>query len=484
MIGLISSLRNYRHAKLLVFLVFISTIIRYVVFKTYYVFSNDDLYYWDWVHALLNSESFDLEDSPVFPPGYPMILLFENWILGSAYVTKMFEQVILMTLIPVLIVIFLQKMQLNLDRLFLTSIFSVPFMFLGMSTINVSSEIWYTVIVFIGLLLIISADATSLVKNSISSSVLFSFAYLIRPEALVYFVSLALAIAFWASKYEMGLSELLRKFWILLIPPATAISGLGVFLTKYYGQFTLTGKFKMNYEISREISENIFLRIFENALGLIRVLVAPLFFGPGLVILGSLGLVFIILGKKKIDFNFMIIFVPSLLMSLILLLLYPMGRPLIPSIVVVIILGYFGWEGVKTFWPKGNGGVRRATFGVVLAIQAILPILGNQLADSTKGYYEALDQIDQKPGLLIYSRETTLPLLQKEFQYCNIQTPCKKSPDYLLLSDSTRSKLTPMDNLETLGKFPESIGIFGENYRKVRMSVGPYRPVHTYQLEK
>jgi len=454
------------------------------VFRTYYVFSNDDLYYFDWVNVLLGKEGFDQIDSPLFPPGYPIILTFENWIVDSPYFVKMFEQVVLMTAIPVLVLMVLKSIAPKVDRIFVFVIFTAPFMFIGMSTINISSEIWYTIIVLAGLINLLGLDESNLFRKLLYSSILFSFAYLIRPEALVYFASWIFALRHWLAKYHQSLRSLGKKSLLLLIPPASAVLSLSIFLTRYYGQVTITGKFKINYEFSKEISDNALVRTLENSMGLLRVLIAPMFFGPAIVLLAVIGFFIIFLRKIKLDNKELIVFTPSILVIFVLLILYPMGRPLIPSIASIIILSYFGWERIKLILPNSTGLLQKFILATVLIAQTLFPYFGNQLSDSTRGYYEAIANIKNDSRLIIYSRETTLELLNGEFQYCSGSVSCQNTPDYLLLSNSTRAKLEVMNEIEVSGVFPESVTAYGAEYRKVAGSTGPYHKVYTYKVVK
>jgi hypothetical protein len=470
------------HFRLVFCLTVLSILIRFEVFKRYYVFSNDDLNYFDWVSVLSGNGRFEILDSPLFPPGYPVLLTIESWIQGSPYFIKMFEQIILMTAIPVLVLMVLQKFARAIDPIFVFVIFTAPFMFIGMSTINISSEIWYTLIVLAGLLNLLGLEESNLFRKLFYSSFLFSFAYLMRPEALVYFVSWIFALRHWLSSYHKTLRSLEKKLLFLLIPPASAVLSLVFFLTNFYGQVTLTGKLKINYEFSRGISENTLIRALENSLGLLRVLVSPMFYGPALVLLAMTGIFMIFLRKMRVDSRALIVFTPSLLVLFALLILYPMGRPLIPSIVSIVILAHFGWEKIKVILPGSKGSPQRFILAIVLIAQTFFPYFGNQLFDSTKGYYEAIEGIQSNSKLLIYSRETTLVLFKNDFQYCSLAESCQDTPDYLLLSDSSRAKLGKMNEIETSGKFPGRINAYGVEYRRVAFSTGPYHKVYTYKL--
>jgi len=479
------SLKSFKHLSrfhLIVYLALLSIIVRFTVFRTYYVFSNDDLHYFDWVKVLLGEGGFDLIDSPIFPPGYPAMLMFETWIAGSLYFAKMFEQVILMTAIPVLVLMVLQRIVPKVDLMFVFVIFTAPFMFIGMSTINISSEIWYTIIVLAGLINLLEINESNFFRKLLYSSILFSAAYLIRPEALVYFASWIFALRHWLVTYHQSLRPILKKSLLLLIPPTATVLSLSAFLTNYYGQVMLTGKLKTNYEFSREISESTLVRVFENSIGLLRVIIAPKFFGPAIVSLAVLGFFNILLKRVKLDNKTLIVFTPSILIILVLLILYPMGRPLIPSIATIVILSHFGWERIKLISHNGRGLLQKNILATVLITQTLFPYFGHQLSDSTKGYYEAINGIRGNSNLIVYSRETTLALLDGKFQYCSVSVSCQDAPDYLLLSDSTRAKLEVMNEIEASGVFPESVTLYGAEYHKVATSVGPYHKVYTYKV--
>jgi hypothetical protein len=376
----------------------------------------------------------------------------------------------------------LERIAPKVDFIFIFVIFTAPFMFIGMSTINISSEIWYTIIVLAGLINVLGFDEYNLFRRLLYSSILFSFAYLIRPEALVYFASWIFALRLWLAKYHQNLQSVGKKFLLLLMPPALAVLSLSIFLTNYYGQVTLTGKFKSNYEFSKEISENTLARVLENSIGLLRVLIAPMFFGPAIVLLAVIGFFILLQRRTKLDNKALIVFTPSILVIIVLLTLYPMGRPLIPSVASIVILSYYGWERIKLILPSRTILLQRFILATVLIAQTLFPYFGNQLSDSTRGYYEAISSIKTDSSLIVYSRETTLELLNGQFQYCSASVSCQDTPDYLLLSKSTRAKLEVMNEIEVSGVFPESVTAYGAEYRRVAVSKGPYHKVYSYKL--
>jgi len=465
--------------RLVAFFFALSVIVRLFLFQKYYVYSNDDIHYFDWVSFLKSSNDFQYLDTPVFPPGYSAILLLENWLTPSLYAIKLFEQVILLSFLPILCIVFLHYLHLPYDNVFLFLVFTVPVTFVGFSTINISSEIWYTLIVSIGLLILIQNISYTRTYQLLFASGLFSFSYLIRPEGLIYFFPLFMVFFAGCSHNLISKKNILRA-GLLSVPPISAIAGLSYYLSQYYGSFTITGKFKMNYDISKDISENIAVRVMENLLSLIRVFLAPMFFGPLLVILAFFGLMHILNERDKLNLRVTTVLLPTLLIILTLLFFYPMGRPLIPAMPSMIILGAIGWNFLKSVIPKFHNSALTLILFAILFFQSLFPIATNRLYDSSRGYYEALDSLPSRPNQLIFSREPTLSLYNSSFRYCDSISPCLSAPDFLLLSSSARAKLTERIPYESNAEFLDQLYLYGVKYEKIFTTKGPYIQVHAY----
>jgi len=218
----------------------------------------------------------------------------------------------------------------------------------------------------------------------------------------------------------------------------------------------------------------------ENLLSLIRVFLAPMFFGPLLVILASIGLIHILKGRDKLNLYLTTVLLPTLLIILTLLFFYPMGRPLIPALPSMIILGAIGWNFLKSVIPRFGHGLLYVILFTTLFFQSLFPIATNQLYDSSKGYYEALDSLPGRPNQLIFSREPTLSLHNSRFRYCDSISRCQSAPDFLLLSESTRTKLTERILYESDGEFLDRLSLYGVKYEKIFTTKGPYIQVHAY----
>ena len=465
--------------RLVAFFFVLSVFMRFILFQNYYVYSNDDIYYFDWVSVLKSSEGFQYLDTPVFPPGYSAILLLENWLTPSLYTVKFFEQVILFSFLPILCLIFLHYLQIPYDKVFLFLVFTVPLAFVGFSTINISSEIWYTLLVSIGLLILIKNISYTRIHQLLFASGLFSFSYLIRPEGLIYFFPLFM-VFFAGSSHNLISKKYILRTALLCVPPISVTAGLSYYLSQYYNSFTITGKFKMNYEISKGISENIVVRIVENLLGLIRVFLAPMFFGPLLVILSIIGFIHILNRRDKLNLQLTTVLLPTLLIVLTLVFFYPMGRPLIPALPSMIILGAIGWNFLKSVIPRSRHSALTIIIFAILFLQSLFPMATNQLYDSSKGYYEALDSLPDRPNQLVFSREPTLSLYNSSFSYCDSISDCQSAPDFLILSSSTRAKLTERIPVESDGEFFDQLSLFGVKYEKIFTTKGPYIQVYTY----
>ncbi len=137
----------------MVIILFVITLaFRFYFFKYYYVFSNDDIYYFDWVDKLTKFGFFHNSDLPIMPPGYPFILVVEKFLLKTSYNAKLFEYVFIFSLLPLFIIRLLKVLNIRCKLSFLPILFLIPFTLVGTNTINISSEIWFSIIITSGLI--------------------------------------------------------------------------------------------------------------------------------------------------------------------------------------------------------------------------------------------------------------------------------------------------------------------------------------------
>ena len=462
-------------------LFFCTMAIRYYVFKNYYVFSNDDIYYFDWVRKISNSGDFLNADSIIMPPGYPIIMWVENVFFHTPYAIKFFEHVVLFSFFPIVILYILKLVNIEFDNFIVLTCFSVPVSLIGTSTINIATEIWYSLIVALATILLIKFQKFGSFQNLFWSTLIFSLLYLIRPESIVYSLLIILIII-----NTMRLNRNIKRFenfrylsllLVLIIP----ILSLSLFLTSYLGSFTISGKLKANLDYSSGLASGTGERTVLNILGLFRVIVAPMFLGPAIVLLTVFGLIYFFRNLRNSSKNFYVLIIPTLLIFVILVALYPMGRPLIATIPTFILMASLGWNFIK---DKSNDFLQNGLkFGLValLIAQVFFPFTTNRLSDSTVGYYRAIDNIQVVKGSLVFAREPTLNLFNSNFFYCSVPEECSRDPEILLLSTSSRAKLTPGIEIESNSKLRTDLRFGNSVYRFSSVTNGKYYPVFIYK---
>jgi len=455
--------------------------IRFFVFKNYYVFANDDIYYFDWVHKIANSGGFRNSDSIIMPPGYPIIMLVENFFLSTPFAIKFFEQVVVFSFFPLFLLYILKLINVKFDNFIIFLCFTIPVTLIGTSTINIASEIWYSLIISTATILLLKFESIKSFHLLFLSTLMFSLSYLIRPESIIYsLLAVFIMVKTIKENWHLKSSEKMQYMSLLLVV-AIPILSLSYFLTKYFGSFTLSGKLKPNLDYSSGIANNAVEKLILNSLGLFRVIAAPMFLGPATVILVSIGLIYFIRNIRKNFIEYYILILPALLTFSLLIVLYPMGRPLIPIIPTFVFLAALGWNFIKCRVNNFFLRVLKVGLAILLIMQVILPFATSRLSDSTVGYYRALDTLKAAKDSLVFAREPTLFLVNSNFLYCSVPEECSRDPEILLLSTSSRAKLTPGIEIELKANKYSDLRFRDSVYRFSSVTDGTYYPVFVYK---
>jgi hypothetical protein len=236
----------------------------------------------------------------------------------------------------------------------------------------------------------------------------------------------------------------------------------------------------MNLTISEEIGSSLLQHLLINILSLIRTLIAPMLFGG--VLMGLFAIFFILVMLRRISLSraHVLLLIPVFLLWFVLIVLYPMGRPLIATLPIIISFSAVSWNYITDRSFRLRQVLVVACLAVLFA-QTTFPFTGGRLTNSSVGYYRALDRIHAPNGANVFSRELTLSLYISQYSYCTSDSRCEGKIDYFLLSESDRAKLThklPFErNLSDLSSFD----YLGLKYKKDGVVKGRFESVYIYK---
>ena len=177
----------------------ITCFVRYIVFLKYGIFSNDDIEYLPLAENLFSGKGISIDGvNPHlhFPPGYPIIIGKESLFIKDPYKLRMFEWVFL-TLVISSLTFYLSRL-LNLKNRFICLILSffLPCYLFGIATLNVASEIWFSIFIYSGLIFLTKFLNKYKIRYIFISNFIFGFAYLIRPEGIFLFLSTIISVIY------------------------------------------------------------------------------------------------------------------------------------------------------------------------------------------------------------------------------------------------------------------------------------------------
>jgi hypothetical protein len=432
----------------------IACAIRWFFFEKFGTFSNDDASYVGMAKHIFTSLPTVDGSSPhtLFPPGYPLILAIENLIFKSFYEARKFEYIFLTATIPFIILAFFKPLDIKVSLPHLSILFFTPFFLFFTATLGGATEIWFTIFTLCGTYSILNFHLSQRIFFLFLGNCLFSFAYLIRPEGLAYFISSVVAIFFFlkSSRFVANRKVIAKILLSLLLPIFALIVPYVLFLYDATGQLTISGKSAFNQELVDSIYSTQNEKLIANIAGLARVLVAPFFLGPiilSLLVAFCAGLILRYLPFQK-NYIFLITPIPIIFLAMITFL--PWARALVSTVPIFII---FAVKGLDFLNSKFNSKLSPLIlFGLLTITQfgiTFTPIALGKFDNIPKQYYElaAVVEVPSKP-LLVFSRDGTLQLFKQNVEVCRQLEKCQKGLDYAFLSNSTHDKLSGISNIE------------------------------------
>ncbi len=304
----------------------ISSILRIYAFNNWGVSNNDDVIYHGLAESIFKGKGlyFDLmkyaphlqgiqDGTHVhFPPGYPFIIGLQSLIIKDARLLKAIEWILITGINSILITLI---SKIILKRItYISIIFSFfPTVFIyGIGTITIGSENWCVLLTLIGLLYCLTYSRNRDLKMLFSANCLFSMAYLVRPEGIIYYSSSIMALIY-SLHYELTEvfknrsfnNYLFRRIITFVIPLIIFVFPYVNFLYQKLGKLTLTGK-TQNWDniasLELEAMSSV-ERYTNNLLTFIDVLFnSPYFLGISFTLL-SIMIIINILVKSRLNFN-------------------------------------------------------------------------------------------------------------------------------------------------------------------------------------
>lgn len=482
--------------KLIFFVILIFTvsiILRHFAFVNYGGFSNDDYAYVGMARSIFSGGGIAIDGAPhtLFPPGYSFFLGIENIFLGSFFVAKKFEYVILTGIYSLLAVLLsIQvgvKMRLTAAAIFFLS----PVFIVGAATLGLASEIWFSVVVTSGLILTICFYNSGQYLFLMASSFLYAIAFLIRPEGLAFYSSSAAAIAL--SLVRMSKAEGAKKTWNHFASSAAAITAplfltllpYVVFLYSNLGFLTISGKDKFNADIAAGTYQSFYQQFIANGISLFKILfISPLFMGPAFALMLILALACSVVNFKGRTFGavaqkVLIIISPVPFIFAALLRYLPWARavfPLIPALTIAALVLIQDHPAIERLLGRKSDRIMCIFTIFASLIIVFSSVSAGRFGDNPKSYYRLADamQLGSYKGF-VYSRNSTLMQYIPSLKICSDLGSCPGSIGYALVSNSEHNSLSTLNPWERLAAEQESLSINHANCKKeAEVRKGPH----------
>jgi len=433
-----------------VFLISIACLIRFFYFEEFGTFLNDDIQYFGMANFILQGippTTDGINPHTLFPPGYPFIVALENIFLENYYDIKRIEFIFVTAGISLLMIKLLKLLSIPLNFLSISIICLTPFFLFNIATIGGSTEVWSSLILLSGTIALIKLLRSNNLMFLFIANSLFAFAYLIRPEGMVYFIASVLTIFFLFKNnaIKLNIKVVIKIFMSFIVPAICLIFPYIFFLYTNTGEVTISGKSSYNSALVSDIFDSGLDKYKSNFMGLISVLTGPFFLGPVIQILLLIFFGAILFKKIRLTQNDLILLIPIPFILGAMLYYLPWARALAPSLPVFVIFAIKGSE-----FLIHNLKINRYIPFIAIVVGLInlgitfLPDFLGKLDDNPKGYYKVANEIKKvRSKIYVYSRDTTLELYLDDAMVCTKFDDCNEQLDFLILSNSNHVKLTP-----------------------------------------
>jgi hypothetical protein len=428
--------------------------IRWFFFETFGTLSNDDAAYVGMAKHIFSGQPTIDGSNPhtLFPPGYPLILAIENLVFESFYEARRFEYVFLTAIIPVVSLAFFKPLDIKPSLPHVSLLCFMPFLLFFTATLGGATEIWFTIFALCGTYLILNFHFTQRIFFLLLGNCLFSFSYLIRPEGIAYFASSIAATFFLINSraFTVDKNQIVKIVLSFMVPVSALILPYVLFLYDSTGQLAVSGKAAFNQELVASIYSSQTEKLIANTTGLVRVLVAPLFLGPIVLIFMVAFISGVFLRHLSFKKSYILLIAPIPIIFIALLNYLPWARSLIPTVPIFLIFAIKGFDFLR---GQSKGTLSPSMlFGILTIAQlsyTLMPLALGKFDNNPKQYYKLAAElkIPSRP-ILVFSREGTLPLFIPNIAVCGHFEKCQTRLDYAFLSNSTHDKLSAMSAIE------------------------------------
>ena len=449
-----------------------------------------------------------------FPPGYPIIIGLEKFVLIQWNNVFLFNYLIIGTF-NALIIFYIFKKNFNkfYSNLFFPFCFLFPTFITSRLTLDSSTEYIFSFFIWLGIFFFFES---LLKKNNIKflliSNILFSISYILREEGLVIFLCFIFINL-------LILRKTFFKFKIFLIyffPILLFIFPYIIYLYLNLGFFTLSGKESALFadNISRIENPDLwpetasifnfnfvnsdFINLTFNKINyLIDLLISPNFINPIMYV--GIILLFIQIILKKIlirDLNklLFLIFPTLILLFLLTFRYYPVARAIYVFLPVFVISSFIGLNQFLFFYIKKGFHKYIYFFIFVFFIISIIFPLNMEVNISNPILYVKsmkLIEKDIKKGECVFARDNDI----LEYYFPNIRIIKQLNsnnndiiikdciPKYLLLSNIEHVSLPNMTKFESENMNFQNIYINNNNYIYVGELTRKKYKVNTYKIK-
>ena len=438
---------------LFIFCLLVACVIRWFFFETFGTLSNDDGWYVGMAKYIFSGQPTIDGSSPhtIFPPGYPLILAIESLLFESFYEARRFEYVFLTAIIPVVSLAFFKPLGIKLSLPHVSLLTFMPFLLFFTATLGGATEIWFTIFTLCGTYLVLNFYLTQRIFFLLLGNCLFSFSYLIRPEGIAYFASSIVATFFLINSRPFILNKngIVKIFLSFMVPVSVLIFPYVLFLYDSTGQLAISGKSVVNQEVAASLYSTQTEKLIANTAGLIRVLVAPFFLGPIVVILIGAFIGGLFSRHLSFEKSYILLIAPIPIIFVALLNYLPWARALITTVPIFLIFAIKGFDFLGSqFKVKLSPSI---LFGILTITQlgfAAMPLLLGKFDNNPKQYYKLATELKiPSSSILVFSRDSTISLFIPNLEICPYET-CETSLGYAFLSNSTHDKLSPLSAIE------------------------------------
>jgi len=435
---------------------------------------NDDPMYYGVSQHIIASQiiSHDgISPHTLFPPGYPILISIQSLLFDTFRDIKFFQFVFIGITFSIIASIAGYQAFGN-KYIFIITLLHPAFI-LSASTLGISSENWYSVFIWSGIILCFSYIKNNKTTLLFYANLLFCFSYLIRPEALAFLGSSFAAFIYNYQKItEIPKRNSFKELTIWIINGSrylisnkvifTFILPILLFVLPYMlyiyintGYISISGKSSYNAQIVQELFSSNTNRIFVNFLEILRNFIAPYFIGP-VVTTGVIAFIYLVIKKEiRVTIFHVILFIPLIITILAMLRYLPWARALYVFIPVLLFISLQALE----FYLKNSKNNFKNWIFIFIVTSFIVTIYSSiyrgVLCNNPVMYDKIVEKIiESENGLskevFVLTRNPKINMNNRLIKSCMFKDKnlCTESPDYIIASNSEHLSIRNQTEIE------------------------------------